>query len=448
MAARFRRAVAVVKVADDAFVKQFKNKRQQLKAARERAAVETGIELRRLQIAQQQGLKLPKGDGEDEEEDLDDIAKDKQAKIIRGMNLHRWWVALKLKLGELGVALTLWSSSLKTIEGQFGGGVLMYFRFLRWLFTVNFAIFVLVVLFVIVPQATLSDDLAPPNSTGDALEERVNCTKLYVVKEALNARSTQPIIDFLQGTGWMEKTMAFYGDYRDTRVIVTNTAHTYNLPLAYLLTVLACFLLSLILVVRKTRIASVGLWSFRFILNVIVFAILASACYAIYLKRPDFEEKTPVTQLAFSFMTSLTITALNSIVPIIFKKIVKLEGYSFAVEVNVTLIRLFVTHVKGCLSDRIGLQEFDIPKNILDLIYTEVLVWFGTFFSPMIPVMTVLKLFLVFYLKMTSLLYNFTPSTKPYRASDSQFFIQVVLLGAYVACILPIVYVMWRLVCV
>ena len=85
MAARFRRAVAVVKVADDAFVKQFKNKRQQLKAARERAAVETGIELRRLQIAQQQGLKLPKGDGEDEEEDLDDIAKDKQAKIIRGM---------------------------------------------------------------------------------------------------------------------------------------------------------------------------------------------------------------------------------------------------------------------------------------------------------------------------------------------------------------------------
>ena len=49
----------------------------------------------------------------------------------------------------------------------------------------------------------------------------------------------------------MEKTMAFYGDYRDTRVIVTNTAHSYNLPLAYLLTVLACFLLSLILVVRK-----------------------------------------------------------------------------------------------------------------------------------------------------------------------------------------------------
>ena len=56
-------------------------------------------------------------------------------------------------------------------------------------------------------------------------------------------------------------------------------------------------------------------------------------------KRPDFEDKTPVTQLAFSFMTSLTITALNSIVPIIFKKIVKLESYSFAVEVNVTLVR-------------------------------------------------------------------------------------------------------------
>ena len=86
MAARFRKAVGVVQMADDAFIKLFKNKRQQLKAARERAADETGIELRRLQIAQQQGLKLPRGEEEEEEEeDLDDIARDKQAKIIRGM---------------------------------------------------------------------------------------------------------------------------------------------------------------------------------------------------------------------------------------------------------------------------------------------------------------------------------------------------------------------------
>jgi len=75
------------------------------------------------------------------------------------------------------------------------------------------------------------------------------------------------------------------------------------------------------------------------IVIVIVDTDLCTRVFIQVKKRPDFEERTPVTQLAFSFMTSLTITALNSIVPIIFKKIVKLEGYSFAVEVNVTLIR-------------------------------------------------------------------------------------------------------------
>ncbi|KAI0241790.1 Transmembrane channel-like protein 7 [Lamellibrachia satsuma] len=70
---------------------------------------------------------------------------------------------------------------------------------------------------------------------------------------------------------------------------------------------------------------------------------------------------------------------------------------------------------------------------------------FGMLFSPMIPLMTVLKLFIVFYVKKVSLLYNFTPSTKPYRASDSHFFVQIVLLGAYVVCITPIMYIIWRM---
>lgn len=53
----------------------------------------------------------------------------------------------------------------------------------------------------------------------------------------------------------------------------------------------------------------------------------------------DYKNKSPFEQLALSFMTSLTITGLNSIVPIIFKKMVTYENYSFAVEVNFTLGR-------------------------------------------------------------------------------------------------------------
>jgi len=36
--------------------------------------------------------------------------------------------------------------------------------------------------------------------------------------------------------------------------------------------------------------------------------------------------------------------------------------------------RQFVTHVDWA-AKRYGLQQFDIPKNILDLIYNEILVW-------------------------------------------------------------------------
>ncbi|KAI0241788.1 Transmembrane channel-like protein 7 [Lamellibrachia satsuma] len=626
MQGTFKKAVITIKVSN-AIGNDVKNKRLVLREARESAYDATRISIRRLEMAQHQGLVLPTEDGTV----VEDSDRAEQAEIIRGMaipmadksklrdyvfadmssqhhegctascadtkaGLHRGWVNMKSKLGELKEALTLWTKSLKTIEGQFGSGVLMYFRFLRWLFMVNFFIFVLVFVFTVIPQAILPDDMTsstskattPQYNEGD--EGETNCSALYVVKKPVHAYSTQPVIDFLQGTGWMEKTIAFYGAYKDNRVLVSTTS--YNLPLAFILTALSCFLLSLVLVIRQTangirdklvgtesnqkpylrltftiwdygltdpanskqrctniwrelqcnlsedrmaeerlnrsRLKSVFLWSKRIFINLLVFAILAGACLAIYLvitksikikREVDFENKTPMEQLFISFMTSFTITALNSIVPIVFKKLVTWEGYSFAIEVNFTLgrtvflklaslivlvytiyvdincspkddcnvgigkpdgkcselrcwetlvgqefyklvlvdvfavvaivllvespRRIIVTR-KWCCSF-VGLQEFDIPKNILDLIYSQVLVWFGTFFSPMIPLMTVLKLVFVFYLKMVSLLYNFTPSTKPYRASDSHFFVQIVLLGAYVVCIMPIIFVIWSM---
>ena len=49
----------------------------------------------------------------------------------------------------------------------------------------------------------------------------------------------------------MEKTIAFYGAYEDRRVVVAKTSYNYNLPVAFILTVLSYFLLSLVLVVRQ-----------------------------------------------------------------------------------------------------------------------------------------------------------------------------------------------------
>lgn len=57
------------------------------------------------------------------------------------------------------------------------------------------------------------------------------------------------------------------------------------------------------------------------------------------------------------------------------------------------------------LKDRIGLlraigqQEFDMPKNVMDVLYNQALCWIGIFFSPFIPLFITAKLFLFFWIK-------------------------------------------------
>lgn len=46
-----------------------------------------------------------------------------------------------------------------------------------------------------------------------------------------------------------------------------------------------------------------------------------------------------MVQLLVEYMTSLTITMLNAILPLLFKKLAAFEGYSPAFEVNLTLLR-------------------------------------------------------------------------------------------------------------
>ena len=43
--------------------------------------------------------------------------------------------------------------------GEFGNGVLSYFKFLKWLWLLNIYIFILMTLFVVIPQAVFKEDL-------------------------------------------------------------------------------------------------------------------------------------------------------------------------------------------------------------------------------------------------------------------------------------------------
>ena len=62
---------------------------------------------------------------------------------------------------------------------------------------------------------------------------------------------------------------------------------------------------------------------------------------------------------------------------------------------------------KNCNCFRtIGMAQFDIPSNVIDLAYGQCLILIGTFFSPILPVIGVLKMIVFFYIKKVSLIYN------------------------------------------
>ncbi|XP_063790469.1 transmembrane channel-like protein 5 [Pseudophryne corroboree] len=67
---------------------------------------------------------------------------------------------------------------------------------------------------------------------------------------------------------------------------------------------------------------------------------------------------------------------------------------------------------------KLGMPEFDIARNVLDLIYAQTLAWIGIFFSPLIPLIQMIKLFIIFYVKKVSLTMNCTPPRRAWRASQ------------------------------
>ena len=46
-----------------------------------------------------------------------------------------------------------------------------------------------------------------------------------------------------------------------------------------------------------------------------------------------------------------------------------------------------------------GTQEFQVPDEVLGLIYAQTVVWVGSFFCPLLPMLNTVKFLLLFYFK-------------------------------------------------
>lgn len=72
------------------------------------------------------------------------------------------WKHFKTNIGHINY-FNLWHSTLKDIEGHFGSGYASYFKFLRWIFVMNFMVTILLLLVVALPQ--LFFDITKSNVT-------------------------------------------------------------------------------------------------------------------------------------------------------------------------------------------------------------------------------------------------------------------------------------------
>ncbi|XP_035911991.1 transmembrane channel-like protein 2 [Anopheles stephensi] len=145
------------------------------------------------------------------------------------------WQQLLRELANLATYLIPWESRIKEIESHFGSVVASYFTFLRWLFSVNIVISVLLVVFIMVPEEIYVDP------------EKAKCDirKTMSRQELALTRNFSTIWEF---EGHLKYSPLFYGYYSTFSGAI---AWGYNLPLAYFFTGLVVYIYSFVATLKK-----------------------------------------------------------------------------------------------------------------------------------------------------------------------------------------------------
>lgn len=165
----------------------------------------------------------------------------------------------KRRSREVFSRFKLWRTSFKVIEGKFGTAVMSFFRFIRWLMFLNLFMMLILICVITVPYLALGkmpfEDTVNV-SVSEFHRQALECSENYTEysAELFSQESTfEKVLDFLQGTGWMECTVLFYGKYHNrTHTSLKGEPYTYNMGLAYLLAIGSCFFVSFVLIVKNS----------------------------------------------------------------------------------------------------------------------------------------------------------------------------------------------------
>ncbi|XP_027019025.2 transmembrane channel-like protein 7 isoform X2 [Tachysurus fulvidraco] len=259
------------------------------------------------------------------------------------------------------------------------------------------------------------------------------------------------------------------------------------------------------------------LYTLRIVLNFVVLVLLGGSIYLIHYttlesnsnnteivtgkrhasqkaKAPELDRTSALQNLLSGYLSPITITVVNFVMPHFFSAITVYEDYSLTTQLNVSLVRSIVLKlgslaiyliflysklkdkscgvtefgkemykltifqllaffcntflvayprkllVEKCLSSnllrRLGKQQFVIQLNVLDLVYSQTVTWVGVFSCPLLPAISIIKLVAIFYISKFNLLRCCDPARKIFRtASSSVLFHLMLLLGLIMSAI-------------
>lgn len=333
---------------------------------------------------------------------------------LSGTTESKAWHKFQIRKKAFLDRFTIWAGTLKEVEGQYGTAAMTYFRFIKWLMFLNIYIMIIMFCVITVPYLalapyTFNSSLTDANVSG--YREAIECTTEYEIYHS-NLTETesigQQVLDLLQGTGWMERRILFYGVYYNKTYTSGDETYTYNMGLAYMLAFGGCFLLSFLLIVknasknvkvslgsaetmavysnmifsgwdfcinqrkaakvkrkniftdiqaelhdqrkewrRQTRsgVENVKLYAIRFLINLLVLALLGGALYLItftaeqMIELQNQKNLSEIVELLVQYIPFVTITVLNAVLPIIFQKLVQFEDYRYEFGFKLTLAR-------------------------------------------------------------------------------------------------------------
>uniref|UniRef100_A0A4X2K5N4 Transmembrane channel-like protein n=1 Tax=Vombatus ursinus TaxID=29139 RepID=A0A4X2K5N4_VOMUR len=385
---------------------------------------------------------------------------------------------------EFFQSLDVWQRTLKIIGSKFGTSVLSYFSFLTWLLKFNIFSFIVNFSFIIIPQLT---DPKPNNLSFTGLELLTGAgsfqqTVLYygfytnsTIKHKGSNTSYNMQLAYIFTIG-LYLVICFFSLLYSMACSFRNNfinPHVYSRGTAKLVFSWDFTITREKAVKLKQRNLTTELKFLREHKNqaatlllpflVCCFNLFVPLFYSsfglvekfeiprhqvlVIIIRNIFLKISIIGILCYYWLNSIAVSHEECWETLIGQDIYRLLMMNFLFTLFDSIFGEFLRRIIGTkLIKSLGVPEFDIARNVLELIYTQTLLWIGIFFAPLLPFIHMITLFIMLNVKRISLMMNCLPPSKVWRASQMMtLFIFLLFFPSFTGVLCVLAITVWRL---